>query len=102
MNDLAERLTMFIKDLDYYDYMDSLEIDETDVDAIEKNRAMLQDPILLRFAIEVLENVMKDGTLGQDETEERERCQGLINEMKALYRDEVQRQKPQHLERSAR
>ena len=28
--DLAMRLTMFVKDFDYYDYMDSLEIDQTD------------------------------------------------------------------------
>ena len=76
MNDLAERLTMFIKDLDFYDYMDSMEIDETDDDMIEKNRDMLTKPILVRAAIEVLEKVMTDGTLEKDEIEERERCQG--------------------------
>ena len=91
MNDLAERLTMFIKDLDFFDYMDSLEIDETDEDAIEKNRAMLENPILVRAAIEVLEDVMKNGTLEQDEVEERDRCQGLINELKLLYRNQMQR-----------
>jgi|GEM_PF-2022748 len=101
MNDLAERLTMFIKDLDFYDYMDSMEIDETDDDMIEKNRDMLTKPILVRAAIEVLEKVMTDGTLEEDEIEERERCQGLINELKELYRDQ-QRQKTRHAERSAR
>ena len=101
MNDLAERLTMFIKDLDFYDYIDSMEIDETDDDMIEKNRDMLAKPILVRAAIEVLEKVMTDGTLEEDELEERKRCQGLINELKELYRDQ-HRQKTQHAERSAR
>lgn len=101
MNDLAERLTMFIKDLDFYDYMDSMEIDETDDDMVEKNRDMLTRPILVRAAIEVLEKVMTDGTLEKDEIEERERCQGLINELKELYRDQ-HRQKTKHAERSAR
>ena len=39
MNDLAERLTMFIKDLDFYDYIDSMEIDETDDDMVEVGQA---------------------------------------------------------------
>ena len=102
MNDLAERLTMFIKDLDFFDYTDSLEIDETDEDAIEKNRAMLENPILVRAAIEVLEDVMKNGALEQDEVEERDRCKGLIDELKLLYRNQMQRQSAHHTERSAR
>lgn len=102
MSDLAERLTMFIKDLDFYDYRDSMEIDETDEDMIEKNRVMLKNPLLVRSAIEVLEKVMRDGTLEEDEVEERERCQGLIDELKSLYRDQQEKQRTQHTERSAR
>ena len=59
MSDLATRLTMFMKDLDYYDYLDSMEIDETDEDMIEKNRQMLDQPILVRSAIAVLEEVLE-------------------------------------------
>lgn len=101
MNDLAERLTMFIKDLDFYDYRDCMEIDETDDAMIEKNREMLTKPILVRSAIEVLEKVMKDGTLKEDEIEERARCQGLIDELKELYRDQ-HRQRTVQTERSVR
>ena len=102
MSDLAERMTMFIKDLDFFDYMDSLEIDETDEDAIEKTRAMLDNPITVRAAIEVLEDVLKNGTLEKDEIEERDRCQELINEQRALYRDQLQRWGSHRSERSVR
>ena len=102
MSDLAERLTLFIKDLDYYDYMDSKEIDETDEDMIEKNRMMLDNPILVRSAIEVLENILKNGTLEKDEIENRSRCRSLIQEMKERYRDLQTRRKTQTAERSAR
>ena len=41
MKYLAERLTAFLKDYDYFDNMDSMEIGETDADMVEKNKAML-------------------------------------------------------------
>ena len=102
MSDLAGRLTMFFKDLDYYDYMDSMEIDESDEDMIEKTRKVLAKPILVRSVVEVMEKIMKDGSLEADEIEERERCQGLIDELKSLYREQQEKQKTQHTERSAR
>ncbi len=101
MSDLEGRLTMFFKDLDYYDYMDSMEIDETDEDMIEKTRKVLVKPILVRSVIEVMEKIMKDGSIEADEIEERERCQGLIDELKSLYREQ-EKQKTQRTERSTR
>ncbi len=101
MSDLATRLTMFMKDLDYYDYMDSMEIDETDEDMIEKNRQMLDQPILVRSAITVLEEVLESGQLEEDDIDLRTRCQELKDELKEHYRELLQQRKAQP-ERSSR
>lgn len=95
MSDLATRLTMFMKDLDYYDYMDSMEIDETDEDMIEKNRQMLDQPILVRSAITVLEEVLESGQLEEDDIGLRTRCQELKDELKENYRELLQQRKAQ-------
>ena len=101
MSDLATRLTMFMKDLDYYDYMDSMEIDETDEDMIEKNRQMLDQPILVRSAITVLEEVLESGQLEEDDIDLRTRFQELKDELKEHYRELLQQRKAQP-ERSSR
>ncbi len=98
--DLAMRLTMFVKDFDYYDYMDSLEIDQTDDDRIEMNHQMLKSPEVVSSAIEVLQKIITDGDL-DEEPEEKQRCQGLIEELKILYAEE-KRQHKRQTERSAR
>ena len=98
--DLAMRLTMFVKDFDYYDYMDSLEIDQTDDDRIEMNHQMLKSPEVVSSAIEVLQKIITDGDL-DEEPEENQRCQGLIEELKILYAEE-KRQHKRQTERSAR
>ena len=54
MKYLAERLTAFLKDYDYFDYMDSMEIGETDADMVEKNKAMLNSPMMLRHSIRTM------------------------------------------------
>ena len=54
MKYLAERLTAFLKDYDYFDYMDSMEIGETDADMVEKNKAMLNSPMMLRHSIIII------------------------------------------------
>lgn len=98
--DLARRLTQFVKDFDYYDYMDSLEIDQTDDDMVEMNHQMLKSPEVVSGAIEVLQKIITDGDLDEEPMEKR-RCQGLIEELKALYAEERRQQKRQ-AERSAR
>ncbi len=98
--DLAQRLTQFVKDFDYYDYMDSLEIDQTDEDMIELNRQMLQSPEVVSGAIEVLQKIITDGDL-DEEPAEKERCQRLIEELKALHVEQT-RQRRKQTERSAR
>ena len=98
--DLAMRLTMFIKDFDYYDYMDSLEIDQTDDERIEMNHQMLKSPEVVSSAIEVLQKIITDGDL-DEEPKEKQRCQGLIEELKILYAEE-KRQHKRQTERSAR
>lgn len=95
MSDLATRLTMFMKDLDYYDYMDSMEIDETDEDMIKKNRQMLDQPILVRSAITVLEEVLESGQLEEDDIDLRTRCQELKDELKEHCRELLQQRKAQ-------
>ena len=54
MKYLAERLTAFLKDYDYFDYMDSMEIGETDADMVEKNKGMLNSPMMLRHSIIII------------------------------------------------
>ena len=98
--DLARRLTQFVKDFDYYDYMDSLEIDQTDDDMVEMNHQMLKSPEVVSGAIEVLQKIITDGDL-DEEPMEKQRCQGLIEELKAMYAEERRQQKRQ-AERSAR
>ena len=44
IHDLAERMVYFMKDYDHYEYMDALEIDETDADAIESTFDQLTNP----------------------------------------------------------
>ena len=98
--DLARRRAQFVRDLDYYDYMDSLEIDQTDDDMVERNHQMLKSPEVVSGAIEVLQRIITDGDL-EEEPEEKQRCQGLIEELKALYVEEKRQQKRQ-AERSVR
>ena len=98
--DLARRLTQFVKDFDYYDYMDSLEIDQTDDDMVEMNHQMLKSPEVVSGAIEVLQKIITDGDL-DEEPEEKQRCQSLIEELKVLYAEERRQQKRQ-VERSTR
>ena len=42
--DLATRLTLFMKDYDYFGYQDNVEVNETDEEVIENTRDLLQSP----------------------------------------------------------
>lgn len=80
--------------------MDSLESDQTDDDMVEINHQMLKSPEVVSGAIEVLQKIITDGDL-DEEPMEKQRCQGLIEELKTLYAEERRQQKRQ-AERSAR
>ena len=61
---------------------------------------MLKSPEVVSSAIEVLQKIITDGDL-DEEPEEKQRCQGLIEELKILYAEE-KRQHKRQTERSAR
>lgn len=100
MKYLAERLTAFLKDYDYFDYMDSMEIGETDADMVEKNKAMLNSPMMLRHSIRTMEEILNEGNL---DDREASICRNLIEELKEVYIQRVSGTKPDpQKERSAR
>ena len=99
--DLAYRLVMFIKNIDPYGYLDSLGSDETDEDVIENYREFLKNPLLIMSAIEVLEEMMKNGTIDESDAKEKDECMELTEELKQLYRDTIEMQN-QNAERITR
>lgn len=77
---LAGRLVDFTKDVDHYNYMDALEIDETDEDVIERFRSDLMNPESLQGYIEEMQNWAEE----LEDTEEAETCRQLIQDLTTL------------------
>ena len=67
---LAERLVDFYKDYDFYDYMDKLEIGDTDEDAIKSMENSLGDPQKTSALLEVLNLMISEGELDEEQTSE--------------------------------
>ena len=67
---LAERLVDFYKDYDFYDYMDKLEIGDTDEDAIKSMEQSLSDPQKTSALLEVLNLMTTEGELDEDQEAE--------------------------------
>ena len=99
--DPACRFVSFIKDIDHYGYLDSLGSDETDDEVIENYRELFKHPLLIRSAIEVLDDMMNNGTIDKADAEKREECMGITEELKQLYRETVriQNQKTERITR---
>ena len=100
--DLAHRLVQFIKNIDYFGYMDNLGIDETDEDVIADYREMLKNPLLIRSAINVLEEMMENGTLDESDVEEREQCMILVEDLDQLYNETINTYNRKQVERIER
>ena len=100
--ELAHRLVRFIKEIDYFGYIDSLGIDETDEDVIADYQEMLKNPLLIKSAIDVLEEMMENGTLDESDVEEREQCLILTEELKQLYSDTLRMNANRVMERNER
>jgi hypothetical protein len=82
--------------------MDSLGIDETDEDVIADYREMLRNPLLIRSAINVLEEMMENGTLDESDVEEREQCMILVEDLDQLYNETIKTNNRKQMERIER
>ena len=69
--DLATRLTMFMKDYDFYDYQDSMEIGETDVDMFEKVRDILRNPDEVSKVLDTLDEIDREDLTPEQQDELR-------------------------------
>ncbi len=99
--DPAFRFVRFIKDIDHYGYLDSLGSDETDEEVVDNYRELFMNPLLIRSAIEVLDEMMDNGTIDKADAEKRNECMELTEELKQLYRETVriQNQKTERITR---
>lgn len=77
MSQLAGDLVDFIKDYDYYDYADSLEIGETDEDAIHRIEADLSNDDSVRGIRESLNQFLEN----EDDPERRNQINSLIERL---------------------
>lgn len=64
---LAERLVAFAKDTDFYDYMDNLEIGETDADTISKLTEQLQSKMFCEGAISYITDYIAEISINEQE-----------------------------------
>lgn len=84
--DLAVRMTFFLKDYDYYGYMDTLEVGETDADAVARNRKSLDSPTEILEIISQLSLMIPEEQLqGAD----LYKCYDLMTDLHKLYNQEL-------------
>lgn len=57
MLELAKRIVEFVKDYDYYEFINSLEFEETEIDAINKTAAELKNRVTREAISEWLMNI---------------------------------------------
>lgn len=84
--DLAVRLTFFLKDFDYYGYMDTLEVGETDADAVARNRRSLDSPTEISEIISQLSLMIHEEQL---QGAELYKCYDLMTDLHKLYNQEL-------------
>ena len=82
LEDLAVRLTFFMKEHDPYGYADCMEIGETDADMVAKMKYELRDVDAIPPTIREMETMIREGKLsGADRT----RCYGMMTDLYHLY-----------------
>ena len=80
---LAARLVDFYKDYDYYDYQDSLEVGDTDEDAIKRMGNDLTKPEAVVSLLSQLKEISADTDLSSDQKAELEYLIGELERMKS-------------------
>ena len=86
LEDLAIRLTFFMKDHDPCGYADVMEVGETDADMVAKMRAELNDTSLIPPTIAEMETIIKEGNLsGADKA----KCYDMMTDLYHLYAEEM-------------
>ena len=80
---LAARLVDFYKDYDYYDYQDSLEVGDTDEDAIKRMENDLTKPEAVVSLLSQLKEILADTDLSSDQKAELEYLIGELEKMKS-------------------
>lgn len=84
--DLAVRLTFFLKDFDYYGYIDTMEVGETDADVVARNRRSLDSPTEIAEIISQLSLMIPEEQL---EGAELAKCYDLMTDLHKLYNQEL-------------
>ena len=82
---LAGRLADFVSDVSPYEYMDALEVGETDEDAVRKISSDLTNPESIQSYIEALQTWTEE----LEDTEELETCRQLIQDLTALREEKI-------------
>ena len=67
---LAARLVDFYKDYDFYDYQDTLEVGDTDEDAIKRMDTELSNPEAVASLLAKLKEISQDADLSSEQKEE--------------------------------
>lgn len=80
---LAARLVDFYKDYDYYDYQDSLEVGDTDEDAIKRMESNLTNSEAVVSLLSQLKELSADTELSSDQKAELEYLIGELEKMKS-------------------
>ena len=83
-HDLAERMVYFMKDYDYYDYMDALNNDETDADAIESTFDQLTNPDTFEGLYSNMLELLEDDHM---EITYKARLYPILEEMNLLHNE---------------
>ena len=78
--DLATRLTLFMKDYDYFGYQDNVEVNETDEEVIENTRDLLQSPDEVSNILDYLKKIDREEVTAEQGKE----LERLISELSAM------------------
>lgn len=86
LEDLAIRLTFFMKDHDPYGYADAMEVGETDADMVAKMKAEIRDESLIPPTIAEIENIVKEGDLSDAD---KAKCYDMMTDLYHLFAEEM-------------
>ena len=85
LDNLATRLTFFMKDFDPYSYADVMEAGETDADMVAKMKEDLRDPDLIPGIITELQTIINEGSVNEKGKAE---CRAMMTGLYHLYAED--------------
>lgn len=86
LEDLAIRLTFFMKEHDPYGYADVMEVGETDADMVAQMKSELRDVDLLMPTIKEMETIIREGNLSGAE---KAKCYDMMTDLYHLFAEQM-------------